>query len=238
MHAAGPGALGAVGGEEAGDLGEDVVEVAGLLAARRGERVAVHRVARPHHGVAGVAHGARAAAAGRPRSRSAPMRVMRVSRPGMRSGLSASQSARTSSGVAVGPSLQPIGLPMPREELDVGAVELAGALADPEHVGRAVVPVAGERVLAGERLLVAEDQRLVAGVEVDLVQVRLRLGVDAARLHEPQRPVDLVGHALVARGPRGSTATNSWFHGWTRARSAKPPLVNARSRFSVDADWW
>ena len=47
--------------------------------------------------------------------------------------------------------------------MDVGAVELAGALADPEHVGRAVVPVAGERVLAGERLLVAEDERLVAG---------------------------------------------------------------------------
>ena len=60
------------------------------------------------------------------------------------------------------------------EELDVGAVELAGALADPEHVGRAVVPVAGERVLAGEGLLVAEDERLVAGEEVDLVQVGLR----------------------------------------------------------------
>ena len=66
------------------------------------------------------------------------------------------------------------------EELDVGAVELAGALADPEHVRRAVVPVAGERVLPGERLLVAEDQRLVAGVEVDLVEGVVRLGVDAA----------------------------------------------------------
>jgi hypothetical protein len=39
----------------------------------------------------------------------------------------------------------------------VGAVELAGALADPEHVGRAVVPVAGEGVLPGEGLLVAEE---------------------------------------------------------------------------------
>ena len=84
------------------------------------------------------------------------------------------------------------------EELHVGAVELAGALADPEHVGRAVVPVAGERVLPGERLLVAEDQRLVARVEVDLVQVGLRLGVDAAGPHEAQGPVDLVGEALVA----------------------------------------
>jgi hypothetical protein len=62
----------------------------------------------------------------------------------------------------------------------VGAVELAGALADPQHVGRAVVPVAGERVLPGERLFVAEEERLVAGVEVDLVQIRVRLEVDAA----------------------------------------------------------
>ena len=47
--------LGAVGGEEPGDLGEDVVEVAGLAAAGGGEGVAVHRVARPHDRVAGVA---------------------------------------------------------------------------------------------------------------------------------------------------------------------------------------
>jgi hypothetical protein len=32
-------------------------------------------------------------------------------------------------------------------------------------------------------------------------------------------------------------ATNSWFQAWTRERSAKPPLVNARSRFSVDDAW-
>ena len=47
------------------------------------------------------------------------------------------------------------------EELDVRAVEFASALADPQHVRRAVEPAAGERVLAGERLFVAEDQRLV-----------------------------------------------------------------------------
>ena len=33
-------------------------------------------------------------------------------------------------------------------------------------------------------------------------------------------------------------ATNSCVQACTRPRSAKPPLVNARSRFSVDADWW
>ena len=49
---------------------------------------------------------------------------------------------------------------------------------------------------------------------------------------------------LVARGrdaqlrPSRLEATNSWFQTCTLARSAKPPLVNALSRFSVDADWW
>ena len=80
----------------------------------------------------------------------------------------------------------------------MGTVELAGALTDPEHVRRAVVPPAGERVLAGEGLLVAEQQRLVAGVEVDLVEVVVALGVDAAGPHELQRPVDLRGDLLVA----------------------------------------
>ena len=55
VDAARPGALGAVRPDEAGDLAEDVVEVAGLAAARAGERVAVHRVAGPHDRVAGVA---------------------------------------------------------------------------------------------------------------------------------------------------------------------------------------
>jgi hypothetical protein len=64
--------------------------------------------------------------------------------------------------VAVGPDLAAERVADPGEELDVGAVEAAGALADPQHVGRAVVPVTGERVLPGERLLVAEDERLVA----------------------------------------------------------------------------
>ena len=84
------------------------------------------------------------------------------------------------------------------EELDVGAVGLVRALADPQHVGRAVVPVAGEAVLAGERLFVAEDQCLVAGEDVDLAEIVVRIRVDAGGAHEPQRPVDLAGDSLVA----------------------------------------
>ena len=78
------------------------------------------------------------------------------------------------------------------------ASELTGALTDPQEVGRAVVPVVGEAVAPGERLLVAEEQCLVRRVEVDLVELVLRVQVDAARGHEPQRAVDLGGEQVVA----------------------------------------
>ena len=80
----------------------------------------------------------------------------------------------------------------------MGAVDLPGALADPQQVRRAVVPVAGEAVAAGERLLEAEDQRFVRRVEVDFVQLRLVREVDAARRHEMQGPLDAVGDLFVA----------------------------------------
>ncbi len=87
----------------------------------------------------------------------------------------------------------------------MGAIELAGAVADPQEVGRTVVPVARQRVPAGEGLLVAEDQGFVAGPELHLVQGGLGSQVDAAGGHEPKGPVDLRGDglvplALVARG--------------------------------------
>src|SRR5690349_6930240 len=55
VHAAGPRSLSRMGGEEVGDLREDVVEPAGLAAGRAGERVAVHGVAGPDDRMAGIA---------------------------------------------------------------------------------------------------------------------------------------------------------------------------------------
>ena len=101
-------------------------------------------------------------------------------------------------GRGVGPELAPERVADAAEELDVGAVELARPLADPQHVGRAVVPVARERVLAGEVLLVTEDERLVARVDVDLVELEGAFEVDTAGPHEAQRPLDLAGELLVA----------------------------------------
>ena len=112
--------------------------------------------------------------------RSAPIRTISVSRPGRRAGLSRSQSSTTSSAVAVGPSLTPSGLFDAGEELDVRAAQLARPLADPEHVRRAVVPVAGQRVLPRQRFLVVEHEPLVARPQIDAVEP-LRLRDDRSR---------------------------------------------------------
>ena len=195
----------AVDGEELPQLGQDVVEASGLVAAVAGEGVAVHRVAGPHRPggparctasssggsrPADVA-GAEAGDEGQPARR--PVRVEPVAERDHLVG----RGARADLGADR--------VDDPRQELDVGAVELAGPLADPQQVGRAVDPVAGERVLPGQRLLVVEDQRLVARPEVDLVQAALGLEVDAAGRHEAQGPVDLAGDPLVAAalGRRG-----------------------------------
>ena len=80
-------------------------------------------------------------------------------------------------------------------ELDVRTVERPGPLADPEEMRGQVVGLAGARVGPGERLLVRQQQGLVAGVELDGPQL-VRVG--AAGPHERQRAVDLAGQPLVA----------------------------------------
>ncbi len=48
-------------------------------------------------------------------------------------------------------------------------------------------------------LFVTEDERLVRRVEVDLVELCLSVEIDTARLHEPQRAIDLSGEGFVAK---------------------------------------
>ena len=45
--------------------------------------------------------------------------------------------------IVLGPDLDPDRVMHPPEELHMRPVELAGTLADPKHMGRAVVPIAG-----------------------------------------------------------------------------------------------
>ncbi len=83
-------------------------------------------------------------------------------------------------------------------ELDMGVVGLAGAVADPDHVAGGGVPVAGGGIDAGHGLLEAEQQRLVAGVEIGGAHLGMQLRVDAAGAHEVERLGDAVGEFLVA----------------------------------------
>ena len=166
------------------------------------EGVAVHRVAHPDHGVAGELH--------RPQER----------RQGLGDGVGAHAAdeheapglARRIEAIAERddvfrrrrrPELHADRVLDPAEELDVRAAELTRALADPQQVRGAVVPLVGEAVAPGERLLVAEQQRLVRRVEVDLVELVLCVQVDAARGHEPERAVDLSGEQRRSGAPRG-----------------------------------
>ncbi len=98
----------------------------------------------------------------------------------------------------VRPDLGRDGVVDPRQEVQVRTVELTGPLPAPDEVRRCVVPAPGEGVLAGQGLLVAEDQGLVARVEVDLVQALFGLQVDAASRHETKGAVDLAGDRFVA----------------------------------------
>jgi hypothetical protein len=79
----------------------------------------------------------------------------------------------------------------------VGAVELAGAFADPHQVGRGVVPIARGRIDPCHRLLDAQQQGFVAGEELDLAQAGVALRIDADRFHEGQRLADLVGQRAI-----------------------------------------
>lgn len=85
-------------------------------------------------------------------------------------------------------------------ELDVRAVQLAGALADPHHVRGDVVEPAGAGVDPGQGRLVVQQERLVRGVELDGLEL---LRVRAAGPHEVQRAVDLARELLVALAGRG-----------------------------------
>ena len=119
---------------------------------------------------------------------------MNVSRPGSRSGSSLSISSSASSRRGRRTELHADRVADLREVVDVRAVEVAGALADPQEVRRRVVRRAGARVDARHRPLVVHQQALVARVELDAAQL---VEVGARRLHELDGAVDVVRQALV-----------------------------------------
>ena len=78
------------------------------------------------------------------------------------------------------------------------AVHLARAIADPEHVRRAVVPAAGGGIDPGQGLLVFQEQGFVGGVELGLANLRRGLLGEPARRHEIEGLADLVRQRLIA----------------------------------------
>ena len=197
VDAAGPDVLFATDGEERDDLVHDRVEAAGLDPGRRAEDVRVHRVARPDDGLLRVAHGVQ--------ERRQSLRKRLGAHPdderqpaGDAKRIQLLGELEQLLGGRRRPDLDPERVVHAREELGVSAVRLPGALADPEHVRRAVVPVPGERVAARQALLVVEHEALVARPDVDLVQLRRVHEIDAAGTHEADRSLDLRGDDLVA----------------------------------------
>ena len=184
------------GAEEALDLGHDRVEVTGLPAACGGEPVAVHRVTDPDDGMPALLHGGKERRqelfhllGAEARDQGHPARDPR--RVELLAELDGLVGGRLRA------ELDTDRVVDAREELDVRAVERARAFADPEHVRRAVVPVARERVAAREALLVVEQEAFVARPDVDLVELRRRGEVDPAGGHELERALDLGGERLV-----------------------------------------
>ncbi len=77
------------------------------------------------------------------------------------------------------------------EELDVSTVELSSALADPQHVCRAVVPQASGGILASERLFVRKQETLMRGVELRCPHHGM-VGSQSRRGHKPQSFIHMV----------------------------------------------
>ena len=106
-------------------------------------------------------------------------------------------SRSISSTLLEGPHLSPSGFLMPRQN---STWAWSGwRVRSPIHSmwPEVAVPVAAGRIHARHRLLVAEQQRLVAGVEIGRAQLRMAFEIEPAGLHESERLRDLVGELHV-----------------------------------------
>ena len=68
----------------------------------------------------------------------------------------------------------------------MGMIWIAGAVADPNHMTRSRVMIAGRRIDAGQRFFIAKQQSLVRGIKIGLAQFLMRLGIEANRAHKPE----------------------------------------------------
>ncbi len=197
VDAAGVGAFGLMHLEELLHLIEDLREVTGLVATAGLDRVAVHRIGTPQHVLAFALHGAdqlwqvianlvRTHARDQVQAAGVVVRVQSV------------DQANQVFGVHAWPDLDPNRVVHTAQELDVGAVQLPGAVADPQHVRRTVVILVGQAVAADEGLFVIQQQRFVGREETGLAQLWRR--VHATGAHEGEGFIDAVGQLAVLLG--------------------------------------
>ena len=196
MDAAGISSLGLMDLEEAAHFADDLVERPGLVTALRGHRIAVHRIAGPHDGAALALHpadqrrqtarhlvGAEAADEGQP--------------AGLVGRIEHVDQADQIVGIERGPAFQADRIFHAAAIFDMGMVALSRAVADPDHMAGGRIIIAGGRIDPRQRLLVAEQQCLMRGVEIGLAQFRMRFGIEADGAHEGERFGDPVGEFLV-----------------------------------------
>ena len=154
--------------EEVPDLSQDFLEFPGLLPEFAGVGVAVHRVAAPDQLETLLFH-----FGGEPWQ-------MILDDPGPEAGdqgqparfiirVEAEDDVFDLIEIVIRADLDADRVSHPAQKFDVGTLRLAGPIADPEHVGTAVVPSAGDRIPAGQRLLIAEEQGFTGGVKDQLV---------------------------------------------------------------------
>jgi hypothetical protein len=107
-------------------------------------------------------------------------------------------------------------------EFDMRMVGLSRAVADPYHMAGCRVPVARRQIDTRQRLLVAEQQRLVAGVKIGLAQREIRVRRDAtARMNSMVSVMRLASASYFS--PCGLSATNpSSICGRSRAKRSRP----------------
>ncbi len=180
------------------------IDLPRLVAGGRGDGVAVHRVAAPHHFAAFARDGADQRrqlgldlVGAHARDQRQPARLV--------FGVENVDEAQQVAGIERRTAFEADRVLDAAQELDMRAVGLARAVADPQHVRRAVVPIAAGGIDARQRLLVRQQQRLVRGVEIGLADLRRGLRGQAARRHEIQRLRQAIGHLLIARARRGSS---------------------------------
>src|SRR3984893_8561807 len=196
MDAAGVGALRRVDGKERLHLRQDAVERAGLVARGRGDGVAMHRIARPDHHAAFALHGADQLRQGIADPVS-PEAVDQGEAAGLVVRIEHIDQPQQFVALERGAAFQSDRVLDAAEIFDMAVIELAGAVADPDHMARCGVPVAGRGIHPGEGLLVAGQPRLVAGVDIGGAQLGVASQIEPAGAHEVQRVRDAVGQFLV-----------------------------------------